>query len=250
MNHLFANQKMRRDHWVPDSKATHCASPGCGKLFDSRNRRHHCRRCGLVFCEAHTSHRMRLDLNAEPCEQGEWSKACEACFLSQHHPPPIPTAGSNHVLVVHVGGEVVRRSRSELFLAHRAAYNEQMRRRAKPITEAYEKVRTMQSRRDRKQVVSWEPDSKTPCCRQLCGVVCGAAPATHHATAPPCATLPTTTHLTPHTTYLTPHASHHTPHTTQHTQPTTHLTPHTTHLAPHTSHLKPHTITTLHKFHL
>ena len=39
-----------RAHWVADSKVTHCAASGCGKLFDQRTRKHHCRRCGLIFC--------------------------------------------------------------------------------------------------------------------------------------------------------------------------------------------------------
>jgi RhoGEF domain/SOS1/NGEF-like PH domain/FYVE zinc finger len=37
-----------RPIWRPDSTATHCF--GCGGKFTFRNRRHHCRRCGHIFC--------------------------------------------------------------------------------------------------------------------------------------------------------------------------------------------------------
>ena len=36
--------------WVPDRDATRCMSPACGAPFTIARRRHHCRRCGKVFC--------------------------------------------------------------------------------------------------------------------------------------------------------------------------------------------------------
>ena len=36
--------------WVPDASVTGCSSSHCGTQFDTFERRHHCRYCGLVFC--------------------------------------------------------------------------------------------------------------------------------------------------------------------------------------------------------
>ncbi|KAK7231797.1 hypothetical protein SO694_00089070 [Aureococcus anophagefferens] len=36
--------------WVPDASVTGCSSAHCGTQFDTFERRHHCRYCGLVFC--------------------------------------------------------------------------------------------------------------------------------------------------------------------------------------------------------
>ncbi|KNC54766.1 uncharacterized protein AMSG_01617 [Thecamonas trahens ATCC 50062] len=38
-----------RVRWVPDEERTHCAD--CGKKFSLLVRRHHCRRCGDIFCK-------------------------------------------------------------------------------------------------------------------------------------------------------------------------------------------------------
>lgn len=201
---VFQSKGPSKAHWVPDFKATHCAALGCGKLFGTKIRRHHCRHCGLIFCDEHVSHRMRLNAEAQPDENGEMSKVCESCFSKQLQPVvPTPINGNNNVLVVHVAGEVTCRSRLDLFVAHRTAFNAEVSRRAAPITEAYEKarrrlsqlraryspscktcssstlshiasqIRTLNSRRDRKQVVAWEPDSKIQSCR------CSSAVALH-----------------------------------------------------------------------
>lgn len=41
--------------WVPDEEVTHCR--GCNSEFDYINRKHHCRRCGMVHCEQCTDYR-------------------------------------------------------------------------------------------------------------------------------------------------------------------------------------------------
>ena len=42
--------------WVPDSEAKVCAGP-CGRSFGIKRRKHHCRRCGRVFCNPCSSAR-------------------------------------------------------------------------------------------------------------------------------------------------------------------------------------------------
>ena len=79
--------------------------------------------------------------------------------------PRDTNVGANNVLVVHTAGEVTNRSRFHVFEAHRARFNREMQMKAAPVTEAYSKVRTMQSRQDRKQVVTWVPDANSARCR-------------------------------------------------------------------------------------
>ena len=41
-----------RENWVPDSATKTCMAPSCGDAFTFFNRRHHCRRCGKIYCGA------------------------------------------------------------------------------------------------------------------------------------------------------------------------------------------------------
>ena len=163
---LFQKKGPSKDHWVSDAKATHCAARGCGKLFDAKIRRHHCRRCGLVFCDEHSAHRMRLNAQAEPDEEGEMSRVCESCFMKEQQPATPVAPKANTSLVVHVAGEVTSRSRFDLFLARRTENNKKMTEMSAPVADAYVKVRALQSRSDRKQVVAWTPDSQTARCKE------------------------------------------------------------------------------------
>lgn len=45
-------------HWVPDMHSWTCSS--CGDSFNAFNRRHHCRCCGGIFCDACCSNRVPL----------------------------------------------------------------------------------------------------------------------------------------------------------------------------------------------
>ncbi|RPA86427.1 FYVE-domain-containing protein [Ascobolus immersus RN42] len=69
-----------RAHWKPDSEAVTCDNPACIKTFGFFERRHHCRRCGNVFCSLHTPHFLRLDQNCKFNPQGELSRACDSCY--------------------------------------------------------------------------------------------------------------------------------------------------------------------------
>jgi len=70
----------RRDHWRRDSEVTECAASNCTKRFSFFERRHHCRRCGDIFCALHTSHTLPLDQNASPHPLGQLSKVCDTCY--------------------------------------------------------------------------------------------------------------------------------------------------------------------------
>ncbi|KAF9421917.1 hypothetical protein BGZ76_003926 [Entomortierella beljakovae] len=70
-----------RAHWKPDSSAQVCTWPGCLREFGFFDRRHHCRRCGDIFCSAHCSKAVPLDyaLDFNPA-MGILSRACTGCY--------------------------------------------------------------------------------------------------------------------------------------------------------------------------
>ncbi|CAG8784012.1 4186_t:CDS:2, partial [Gigaspora rosea] len=52
-----------KTHWKADSEAKKCTMTYCNRVFNLFERRHHCRRCGDIFCGFHCSHYIRLDQN-------------------------------------------------------------------------------------------------------------------------------------------------------------------------------------------
>ncbi|KAH0537304.1 hypothetical protein FGG08_005894 [Glutinoglossum americanum] len=71
-----------RAHWQPDASARSCNSASCAKSFSLFERRHHCRRCGNIFCNTHASAAVPLDQHATFHAQGTLSRACDACWLA------------------------------------------------------------------------------------------------------------------------------------------------------------------------
>ncbi|KAI9487506.1 MAG: hypothetical protein EXX96DRAFT_82081 [Benjaminiella poitrasii] len=82
-------QLLDEKNWVKDASVTKCEfsmKPENGKAkhctveFGLFNRRHHCRSCGRIFCQAHSSNVLPLFIsNGE--ERGEWSRVCDICFF-------------------------------------------------------------------------------------------------------------------------------------------------------------------------
>lgn len=68
-----------RAHWRRDLTRHSCAL--CDKNFTFFERRHHCRRCGDIFCAEHTSHLLKLGLDAQFTlgGQGLLCKVCDNC---------------------------------------------------------------------------------------------------------------------------------------------------------------------------
>eukprot|EP00756_Hemistasia_phaeocysticola_P050844 Hpha_TRINITY_DN26028_c0_g1::TRINITY_DN26028_c0_g1_i1::g.115190::m.115190/K18081/MTMR1_2; myotubularin-related protein 1/2 len=71
-NDLTTAEDARR--WVPDELAHCCAE--CLKPFGFFRRRHHCRSCGNVFCDVHSSRRGVLPAHTEAGQV----RLCERCF--------------------------------------------------------------------------------------------------------------------------------------------------------------------------
>lgn len=67
-------------HWKDDSLSSTCDAPLCTKNFTFFERRHHCRKCGQLFCAAHTSNNVRLDQDCEYHPHGTLSRTCDSCF--------------------------------------------------------------------------------------------------------------------------------------------------------------------------
>ncbi|GAW25731.1 putative zinc finger protein [Rosellinia necatrix] len=69
-----------RHHWKPDAEATICDEPSCLRHFNYWTRRHHCRRCGNIFCDLHSTLGVPLDQNANYNPRGAISRACGHCY--------------------------------------------------------------------------------------------------------------------------------------------------------------------------
>lgn len=74
-----------RDHWKPDANATICDAPTCHKTFNLFERRHHCRRCGHVFCNNDSHYTVLLDHRADFHPEGNPSRACKHCWDRYGH---------------------------------------------------------------------------------------------------------------------------------------------------------------------
>ena len=59
--------------WMQDSETTRCLL--CGTAFGMFTRRHHCRKCGLIFCSACTTHRVVLSRVRK-----EADRVCNKCY--------------------------------------------------------------------------------------------------------------------------------------------------------------------------
>lgn len=69
---------MEKDFWVKDEYVLNCTS--CNQSFSFGERRHHCRSCGDLFCDACTSKRVALpDLYSDNKEQ----RVCENCYTTR-----------------------------------------------------------------------------------------------------------------------------------------------------------------------
>mmetsp|Transcript_30311 Transcript_30311/g.84713 ORF Transcript_30311/g.84713 Transcript_30311/m.84713 type:complete len:620 (+) Transcript_30311:76-1935(+) len=64
-----------RPTWQPDAEATQCFK--CESVFGFFNRKHHCRACGMIFCDSCSSYRLEM-----PPEYGYAGpqRVCFACF--------------------------------------------------------------------------------------------------------------------------------------------------------------------------
>ncbi|GAO13873.1 hypothetical protein UVI_02004100 [Ustilaginoidea virens] len=69
-----------RLHWKPDPESTVCDDPSCKRTFNYLVRRHHCRKCGNIFCDWHSSAVLPLDQDAKFNPRAGPSRTCNHCF--------------------------------------------------------------------------------------------------------------------------------------------------------------------------
>jgi hypothetical protein len=69
-----------RKHWKPDPQSTVCDDPTCKRTFNYFVRRHHCRRCGNIFCDWHSSYGVPLDQDANFNPRAGPSRTCHHCY--------------------------------------------------------------------------------------------------------------------------------------------------------------------------
>lgn len=72
-----------RKHWLRDEAVAKCGIQLCGKRFNFFERRHHCRRCGGIFCKEHTLHYLYINHLAQFTTggRGTLSRVCDNCIL-------------------------------------------------------------------------------------------------------------------------------------------------------------------------
>lgn len=86
----LAADAVTRDHWTPDASVSSCGA--CPTSFSLLERRHHCRRCGGIFCAAHSRYTVTLNASAEFSPTGLRGRACPRCrreFELWMNPPNI-----------------------------------------------------------------------------------------------------------------------------------------------------------------
>ena len=72
--------KAKADMPQPDPESTICDDPTCKRKFNYFTRRHHCRRCGNIFCDWHTAFDVPLDQDANYNPRASPSRSCGHCF--------------------------------------------------------------------------------------------------------------------------------------------------------------------------
>lgn len=78
------DEVVSRTHWQRTGYNDACTEPACGKRLGAVNGSVNCRKCGRLFCEAHTMYQIKLSRSAqhEPV-RGFWCRVCETCFKSR-----------------------------------------------------------------------------------------------------------------------------------------------------------------------
>ncbi|KAH7128353.1 hypothetical protein B0J11DRAFT_549199 [Dendryphion nanum] len=68
-----------RNHWQPDSSTAICTASACQTPFGIFTRKHHCRKCGHIFCWQHSQRQVKLNEHALFHPDGELQRACDRC---------------------------------------------------------------------------------------------------------------------------------------------------------------------------
>lgn len=90
--------EVTKQHWKPDSSSSTCTA--CHSTFTVFDRKHHCRRCGGIFCALHSRYTVPLSCTAEFSVIGNEARSCGRCRreyeLWVNPPDNAGTATSSH----------------------------------------------------------------------------------------------------------------------------------------------------------
>ena len=73
--------EVRKDHWVENADRSKCCH--CQRNLSAVTRRHHCRKCGEIFCGPCSAYTRRLNADAEIDPNGAPHRVCVACHAIQ-----------------------------------------------------------------------------------------------------------------------------------------------------------------------
>jgi hypothetical protein len=74
---LESDSNLSRNHWKPNSSTMECMD--CHRSFSLMNRRHHCRKCGDLFCSPCLLSKAKLDFRCRFDVNGILTKVCFQC---------------------------------------------------------------------------------------------------------------------------------------------------------------------------
>lgn len=96
-----------------DHESSTCESPKCIAKFNLYTRRHHCRKCGHIFCHQHSTHFLPLNQNAKVHPQGAMSRVCDCCYdnyrkarVAARRSGSVSSASSDSTVGLNIGGAV------------------------------------------------------------------------------------------------------------------------------------------------
>lgn len=77
------NAPPTRHHWLRDESVVECGIKSCNKKFNFFERRHHCRKCGGIFCKEHTLNFLYINHLAQFTlgGRGTLSRVCKNCAI-------------------------------------------------------------------------------------------------------------------------------------------------------------------------
>ncbi|TPX37566.1 hypothetical protein SmJEL517_g00670 [Synchytrium microbalum] len=76
-----------KDHWQREGPYDTCSFPTCKKALHNNapfetTRKHHCRKCGKIYCDTHANYQMKLAPHdaRHDAVNGVWCRVCETCY--------------------------------------------------------------------------------------------------------------------------------------------------------------------------
>lgn len=87
----LGRERLTRQHWQSPTPGAKCSMKGCKKTLSVKQGIVNCRRCGKLFCNAHSNYKVRLkngpSANSLPVfeslKSGVWSRVCQNCHIER-----------------------------------------------------------------------------------------------------------------------------------------------------------------------